>query len=94
MRRMTLGATEIDQETALRPLINLLNKNWVLKTTKQKETFEMWSGEMGTAQFRANQYDLFKHNCNNFTESVAQFLRELTLKFDLILIEHIDKSPS
>ena len=36
----------------------------------------MWIGEMGTADFRANQYDLFKHNCNNFSECVAQFLGE------------------
>ena len=34
----------------------------------------MWIGEMGTAEFRANQYNLFKHNCNNFSEAVSQFL--------------------
>ena len=50
----------------------------------------MWIGEMGTADFRANQYDLFKHNCNNFSECVAQFLGEFfSLKKPFFLTERL-----
>ena len=44
------------------------------KTEIDQETFECWIAEMGSSQYRANQYELFKHNCNNFSEDVAQFL--------------------
>ena len=44
------------------------------KTEIDQEVFEMWLGEMGCSQFRANMYQLFKHNCNNFSEECAQFL--------------------
>ena len=46
------------------------------KTEIDQETFECWIAEMGSSQYRANQYELFKHNCNNFSEDVAQFLGE------------------
>ena len=52
------------------------------KTEIDQETFECWIAEMGSSQYRANQYELFKHNCNNFSEDVAQFLGNF---YDLFL---------
>ena len=49
------------------------------KTEIDQETFECWIAEMGSSQYRANQYELFKHNCNNFSEDVAQFLGRCTI---------------
>ena len=46
------------------------------KTEIDPETFKLWLEEMGKSQYRQNSYALFKHNCNNFSEDAAQFLRK------------------
>jgi len=46
------------------------------KTELDPETFQIWSDEMGRTEYRSDKYSLFQHNCNNFTEDLAQFLGE------------------
>ena len=58
------------------------------KTEIDQETFECWIAEMGSSQYRANQYELFKHNCNNFSEDVAQFLGKF---FNLVFFSKYPK---
>merc|ERR1712212_1397588 len=67
------GVTELEQPGTTQ-LGNPMKRIKLGKTEIDQETFECWIAEMGSSQYRANQYELFKHNCNNFSEDVAQFL--------------------
>jgi hypothetical protein len=84
------GITELDRPGTTQ-LGQPMRKMKLGKTEIDQEMFEMWLGEMGSSQFRANLYQLFKHNCNNFSDECAQFLvsksipREITSMPDAVL---------
>ncbi|XP_050391314.1 uncharacterized protein LOC126810353 isoform X1 [Patella vulgata] len=44
------------------------------ETQIPKETFLDYLNELSKSVFSANKYNLFEHNCNNFSDEVAEFL--------------------
>ena len=44
------------------------------RTEVDQETFEIWLAEQGSSKYRATNYDLFRHNCNTFSNEASQFL--------------------
>jgi len=44
------------------------------ETEVSPELFQEYLTSQGADRFRGDRYDLFRHNCNNFSEETAQFL--------------------
>lgn len=71
-----------------------LKKEYLGETDLDLESFRDYLHGLGQDMFRGHRYDLFKHNCNNFSNTVAQFVCGKTIpQYILDLPERVLGSP-
>ncbi len=64
------------------------------ETDLDLDSFRDYLHGLGQQQFRGDRYDLFNHNCNNFSNVVAQFLCGKTIpQYILDLPQKVLSSP-
>nr|BAN20730.1 conserved hypothetical protein [Riptortus pedestris] len=51
-----------------------LKKILLGKTFIPQQVFEEYLNALAETEFRGDQYDLLRHNCNNFSDTISQFL--------------------